>query len=130
MELKRNNSKKRQAILDALIRTTEHPSAEMLYNQLKPQIPELSLGTVYRNLSVLVEDGLIISVGKVDGQERYDARVMPHTHFICRSCRRVIDLDLPDMISHMYSEIEQNTGCRANSFSLSISGQCSACVNQ
>lgn len=128
MEAKRNNSRKRQALLDALCATKEHPSAEMLYNTLKPDIPELSLGTVYRNLSLLVEDGTIITVGKVDGQERYDATTLPHAHFICRRCRRVIDLDLPDMVSSMYEEIERGTGCRANGFSLTLNGLCNACV--
>ena len=79
-------------MLAALRATTEHPTAEMLYNTLKPEYPELSLGTVYRNLSVLAEEGLVVSVAHVNGQERYDARVEPHTHFICRRCARVIDL--------------------------------------
>lgn len=128
MEAKRNNSRKRQALLDALCATKEHPSAEMLYNILKPDFPELSLGTVYRNLSVLLEDGAIVSVGKVDGQERYDATTTQHAHLICRKCRRVIDLDLPDMVSSMYSEIEHGTGCHPESFSLTLSGLCNACV--
>ena len=57
MQAVRKNSKKRQALLDALCASHEHPTAEMLYNALKPMIPELSLGTVYRNLGVLVEEG-------------------------------------------------------------------------
>ena len=54
MDVKRKNSRKRAAILEALAAVTEHPTAEMLYNRLKPRYPELSLGTVYRNLSVPV----------------------------------------------------------------------------
>ena len=69
----RKYSKKRQAILDALRNTTEHPSAEMLYARLKPEYPDLSLGTVYRNLAMFIRDGAVISVGTVSGQERYDA---------------------------------------------------------
>ena len=81
METVRKKSRKREAMLAALRATTEHPTAEMLYNTLKPEYPELSLGTVYRNLSVLAEEGLVVSVAHVNGQERYDARVEPHTHF-------------------------------------------------
>lgn len=130
MEAKRNNSRKRQAMLDALRAVTDHPSAEMLYTRLKPDFPELSFGTVYRNLSILVENGDIITVGKVDGQERYDATVAPHAHFICNCCHRVIDLELPDTVSNMYSEIESTTGCRPESFNLAIKGLCDACLSE
>ena len=83
METARKKSRKREAMLAALRATTEHPTAEMLYNTLKPEYPELSLGTVYRNLSVLAEEGLVVSVAHVNGRERYDARVEPHTRFGC-----------------------------------------------
>jgi Fur family peroxide stress response transcriptional regulator len=65
-------SKKRDAIYELLASTTCHPSAEWIYRNLKAEYPDLSLGTVYRNLSRFKEDGSIISVGVVDGQERYD----------------------------------------------------------
>lgn len=128
MEIKRNNSRKRQALLDELCSVTDHPSADMLYARLKSSFPELSLGTVYRNLSVLMENGEIVSVGNVDGQERYDGTVTPHTHFICTRCRRVLDLELPDLVSSLYSEIESTTGCRPEGFRLSINGLCDACL--
>ena len=74
----RKYSKKREAILEALRNTTEHPSAEMLYARLKPEFPDLSLGTVYRNLAMFIRDGDAVSVGTVAGQERYDADTHPH----------------------------------------------------
>ena len=123
METVRKKSRKREAMLAALRATTEHPTAEMLYNTLKPEYPELSLGTVYRNLSVLAEEGLV-----VNGQERYDARVEPHTHLICRRCARVIDLlELEDAISGMYGEIEHRFGCLPESHTLTVSGLCPNC---
>lgn len=125
----RKNSKKRQALLDALCQSHEHPTAEMLYNQLKPDFPELSLGTVYRNLGVLVEEGLVKSVGHVNGQERYDAITQPHPHFICRSCHGVIDLVLPDTVSDMYEEIGQQFHCTPEGYSLTINGLCAKCSN-
>ena len=96
MQTVRKNSKKRQALLDAICNSHEHPTAEMLYSALKPLIPELSLGTVYRNLGVLVQEGQIISVGHINGQERYDAVTHAHPHFVCKSCGSVTDLELPD----------------------------------
>ena len=127
MEARRKFSRKRQAMLDALCATREHPTAEMLYNQLKPDFPELSLGTVYRNLSVLAEEGMAVSVGRVNGFERYDAVTAPHAHFVCRNCHRVLDLDLPDVVSDMYAAIDSGYGCRSESYSLSISGLCDRC---
>ena len=88
----RKFSKKRAAILEALRHTDEHPSAEMLYSRLKGEFPDLSLGTVYRNLAMFVADGDAVSVGSVGGQERYDAVTAPHAHFICSCCGRVLDV--------------------------------------
>ena len=70
MEKIRKRSKKRDAILACICGTDCHPSAEWVYTQLKPQIPDLSLGTVYRNISMFREEGTIVSVGVVNGLER------------------------------------------------------------
>ena len=83
-------SKKRQAIYDCLRSTTSHPTADWIYHQLHPDFPDLSLGTVYRNLSQLKNAGLIQSVGVVAGQERFDANISPHTHLICKDKHPII----------------------------------------
>ena len=127
VEAKRNNSQKRQAIYDYLCSVTDHPTAEMVYAALKPDIPELSLGTVYRNLAVLMEEGQIISVGKVDGQERYDARTEPHAHFVCRGCRRVLDVFLPDVVSALYGEVDVRFGFLTEGHTLTLHGLCDRC---
>ena len=85
-------SRKREAILNAVRSTDTHPSADWIYQTLRPDFPDLSLGTVYRNLARFKEEGLVVSVGTVNGQERFDARVDPHTHFVCRGCGAVLDL--------------------------------------
>ena len=121
-------SPQRQAVYDAVASTTSHPTAEWVYQSVRKEIPRISLGTVYRNLSVLAEDGLVVSVAHVNGQERYDARVEPHTHLICRRCARVIDLlELEDAISGMYGEIEHRFGCLPESHTLTVSGLCPNC---
>ena len=94
MNSARKYSRKREAILEALRSTKSHPSAEWIYARLKPVYPDLSLGTVYRNLSLFRSEGLVISVATVKGQERFDARTSPHPHFICDCCGRVDDLDI------------------------------------
>ncbi|MCI8870550.1 MAG: transcriptional repressor [Lawsonibacter sp.] len=85
-------SRKREAILQAIRSTNTHPSAEWVYQTLKPCHPDLSLGTVYRNLTFLREQGLIQSVGVVNGQERFDGLTSPHSHFVCSRCGGVSDL--------------------------------------
>lgn len=92
--MKRQNfSKKREAIFRSICSTDTHPTAEWVYNQLKPEFPDLSLGTVYRNISMFKERGMVISVGTVNGQERFDGNVKPHPHFICTKCGAVIDVN-------------------------------------
>ena len=86
-------SKKREAILNAIRETKCHPSADWVYQSLKPTHPDLSLGTVYRNLDFFRQHGMVRSVGVVKGQERFDAMTAPHTHFVCSCCGDVIDLD-------------------------------------
>ena len=77
-------SKQREAILGNLRSRYDHPTAEMVYMDLKQSFPNLSLGTVYRNLAVLYEAGVILKVGaSLDGKERYDGHIQPHAHFFC-----------------------------------------------
>ena len=93
MEKIRKHSKKRDAILECICSTDTHPSAEWVYTQLKPRFPDLSLGTVYRNLNLLADEGAIVRMAFP--VERYDANTMPHPHFRCSACGAVYDLGLP-----------------------------------
>ena len=127
METVRKHSKKREAILEALRCAKDHPSAEMLYSRLKGTYPDLSLGTVYRNLAFFINDGEITSVGAVAGQERYDADTSPHAHFICRRCGRVLDVELP-ALEDMDGAVERATGGRVAGHSLSFRGECAECL--
>ena len=86
-------SRQRELIYETLKQTTEHPTAEMLYQWLKPENPNLSLGTVYRNLNLLADEGSITRMAFP--VERYDANTAPHPHFCCRACGKVYDLELP-----------------------------------
>ncbi|MDR1452737.1 MAG: transcriptional repressor [Candidatus Margulisbacteria bacterium] len=88
----RNYSKKREAILSAIRLTKTHPSARWVYEQVKPRLPDISLGTVYRNIKVCREEGLLASVGVVNNEERFDGVVKPHPHAICTNCGSIIDV--------------------------------------
>ena len=127
MENRRITSKKRQAIYDLLCADREHPTAETIFTRLKSDYPELSLGTVYRNLSVLEEEGLVVRVGKVEGQERYDARLDPHIHFVCTRCHRVTDMELTGDTEKLIGDMVRRSDCKAQSFVLTIKGICGDC---
>jgi Fur family peroxide stress response transcriptional regulator len=88
----RKHSKKRDAILGVIKSTKTHPGAQWVYERLKPAIPDLSLGTVYRNLSQFKEEGTLASLGVVRGEERFDADTLPHPHVVCTRCGKVEDL--------------------------------------
>ncbi len=88
----KNFSKKRQMILDTIKSTKTHPSARWVYDTLKEEVPDLSLGTVYRNIALFKEQGLVLSVTTVDGEERIDGDTSPHAHFVCRECGGIYDI--------------------------------------
>ena len=123
----RRFSHQRERIYAAVLNSHAHPTAEMVYQRLKPEMPRLSLGTVYRNLSFFQQQGLAVSVGNVDGNMRYDACTSPHPHLLCRNCRRVTDLVLPDTVSSLYDEAERLWGCKVESYSLTFTGLCPRC---
>ena len=128
MEPRSKHFKKREAILNCLRSTNTHPTAEWVYAQLKTEYPDISLGTVYRNLALFKEQGLVISVGTVNGVERFDADTEPHVHFICRECHKVDDL--PGMIipASLTADVDRYTGGRTETCSLSFTGTCRECL--
>jgi Fur family peroxide stress response transcriptional regulator len=121
-------SKKRQAVYDCLCGTTTHPTADWIYQQLHPTYPDLSLGTVYRNLSQLKEAGLICSVGSVKGQERFDGNVSPHAHLICQGCGAVVDVMDVKPPKSLISAAQTSTGCLVTGMELRFTGLCPNCA--
>jgi Fur family peroxide stress response transcriptional regulator len=99
--------------LEALRSTDTHPGAQWVYDRLKPLIPDLSLGTVYRNISLFREEGSVVSLGVVDGEERFDAVTEPHPHLVCCRCGRVLDLpglDLPETPGEIFKNPPDYSG--------------------
>jgi len=129
MNTAHKHSKKRDAILQAIRSTDCHPSAEWIYNKVKPIHPDISLGTVYRNLALFEQTGEVIAVATVDGQKRYDATADPHTHFICECCNSVIDVETPQPFSEMYKALSKEHGLKADHHSLTFYGKCDKCLN-
>lgn len=90
-------SKQREAIKTYLQHTSSHPTAAKVYEDLRVEYPNISLGTVYRNLNLLVEQGEIMKISCDDGSDHYDGNPAPHYHFVCRNCGQVTDLDIPSL---------------------------------
>ena len=127
MEASTKQFRKRNAILTYLRSTTAHPSAEMVFTDLKQQIPDLSMGTVYRNLSLFKQQGLASSVATVKGVERFDGNTEPHVHFICSECDAVIDLmdmQVPDSLKEI---AESCCGGQVAECQLRFTGLCRSC---
>lgn len=122
--------RKRNAILTCLRESREHPSAEVIFTKLKQQYPDISLGTVYRNLSLFKRQGLISSLGTVNGVERFDGDTSPHVHFICAHCGAVMDLPQLEIPDSLLSEAAADSGGRVQSCQLSFSGICRACLKK
>lgn len=118
-------SKKRKAVYDVLCSTKSHPTAEWIYEQVKREYPDISLGTVYRNLAMFKAEGKVISVGVVDGQERFDADTSPHSHFVCRECCSVLDVEHNEAIP--VPKAAEDCG-RVESCEIIYRGVCENCV--
>lgn len=132
MQIKRNFSAKREAIFQALASSRVHPSAEWLYEHLKPSLPDLSLGTVYRNLTVFKQNGTVRSLGVFNGQERFDADLSPHSHFVCQGCFSIMDVPAGKALieSSVCSFVEKECGVTVISHNVVFYGFCRQCAQK
>ena len=127
MEKKLRHSHQRERIYEYLAQSCEHPSAEMVYNDLRPEIPGLSLGTVYRNLKLLEELGKIRRVTSYQGTERYDAICGDHAHFLCQRCGMLQDLSCADSLQ-IRQAIHLKGGYTVSKLDITITGICPNCA--
>jgi Fur family peroxide stress response transcriptional regulator len=126
--ISRKRSKKRDEILALIQSTASHPSARWVYERLKPGIPALSLGTVYRNISVFREEGKLVSLGVVQGEERFDGRVESHPHFVCSRCGKVIDIpEISNEILEGMGKIGEERGLEIEPARTVFYGLCGDC---
>ena len=90
-------SRQREAIKDYLMHTDMHPTADTVYLSVKEEFPNISLGTVYRNLNLLSELGEAIKISTGIGGDRFDGQTRPHYHFCCTCCGSVLDLHMDEI---------------------------------
>jgi len=122
------HSKQRARILELLHHTKSHPTAIMIFEDLRREIPSLSLGNVYRNLNILVEQSLIRELKMGSTYDRYDGTVAPHYHFICETCGEISDLELPHDAA-LNGKVQKLTKGRVNYHRLEFYGTCAKCLS-
>ncbi len=120
------HSKQRDRILEILMGTTTHPTATWIYNVLKNEFDGLSLGTIYRNLNILIEQGHVKKIDFGSTFDRFEARIKPHYHFICEKCNRIYDLDVP-VDNSLNDKVAEETGLTPSRHRIEFFGICNNC---
>ena len=124
-------SRQRESIKNYLMATKEHPTADEVYMNVKQEFPNISLGTVYRNLNLLTDIGEAIKISTPNGGDRFDGKLEPHNHFLCTKCGRLLDLEL-DMqsIDEVNRLAGENFDGVITSSSTLFYGECSDCIKK
>ncbi|WP_041278071.1 Fur family transcriptional regulator [Desulfotalea psychrophila] len=116
----------RQIILEELARVTSHPTANEVYDMVRKRLPRIGLGTVYRNLELMAEGGIILKLEVGGTQKRFDSTTTPHYHIRCIGCGKVDDIDVP-----VQTEINVKANAATNytvlSHHIEFSGICQEC---
>ena len=125
---KSRNTRQRTVILDILRKNPVHPTAEDIYREARRTLPNISLGTVYRNLNFLRDQGLVREVrSHSDTSSRFEAELPPHAHFHCTECRSVVDVPLPECLRNLSWDGESNVGT-VKFLDLHVIGACTNCA--
>ena len=119
-------SKQRNRILDLLQSTKTHPTADWIYDQIKREFPKLSLGTVYRNLSILEEQGLVKKIHYGSTFDRFEANISPHYHLICEECGKIEDFEL-SIYDEINKKAKKRTEFNIHHHKLEFYGLCNSC---
>ncbi len=127
MQYRQTHQRKR--ILEIVQATDVHPTADWIYAKLKKEIPHVSLGTVYRNLNILIELGLIREMPFRNGFDRFEGNVAPHYHFVCERCGVVEDLKMP-IYSRINQKAEKMSSFRISHHIIDFFGLCEKCQNK
>ena len=122
-------SKQRESILRALAEKLDHPTAEMVYQAVKLEQPNISLGTIYRNLNQLAEQGMLRRISTPFSGDRFDIRTAPHAHLLCTCCGRMLDLE-EDLLDAIDQKVLDTAGFQVQDHQLLLSGTCSCCMAQ
>jgi len=123
----RRMTPQRAAVLSALDSCAHHPTAEDIYALVVREIPRISLGTIYRNLQVLVDEGYANRLPAREGSHRYDRVVDAHHHIVCRECSRIVDIHLEDD-PEIRRRVAEQSGFAVRSHRTEFEGVCEECT--
>ncbi|MBQ8597294.1 MAG: transcriptional repressor [Lachnospiraceae bacterium] len=123
------HSKQRDSIKEFLATRVDHPTADTVYMNVRQTFPNISLGTVYRNLTLLADIGEIARIRLNDGVDHFDADTSPHYHLICSECGGVVDLQMEnlDFLSEM---AQKNFGGVIEGHTTYFYGRCNNCTRK
>lgn len=121
-------SRQREVIKDFLCTRKDHPTADIVYMNVRQQYPNISLGTVYRNLTLLSDMGDILRLRVGDGVDHFDADTSLHNHFVCTECGSVIDLEM-ESIEHITEIAAKNFNGQIDGHTTYFYGVCENCCN-
>lgn len=122
-------SRQRESIKNCLMSRCDHPTADVLYMDIRNEFPNISLGTVYRNLNLLVELGEIQKLASGNGADHFDADTTTHYHFVCKSCWEISDLPM-HTIDGIESEAAKYAQGAVDSHNIMFYGTCSECLKK
>jgi Fur family peroxide stress response transcriptional regulator len=122
-------SRQREAIKEFLMTRTDHPTADTVYANIRQEFPNISLGTVYRNLSLLSDIGEILKLSTGQGGDRFDGNATPHYHFICTECSSVIDLEVKNL-DHINELAGVNFTGQVDGHFTYFYGKCGNCIKK
>jgi Fur family peroxide stress response transcriptional regulator len=125
----RRKTRQREAILSFLTHTSSHPTADQIYDGVRKSVPNISKGTVYRNLQVLQNDGGITELRLNGTVGRYEVKQKRHYHFRCVQCGLVSDIDMP-VDRELDRQAADKTGLKISSHQLEFRGLCKDCENK
>ncbi len=125
---KSRNTRQRAVILGILRENFTHPTAETIYKEARRVIPNISLGTVYRNLNFLREQGLVREIRTSDvGSSRFEGVLTPHAHFHCVACHGLLDIPLPEGLENARWPGEGKIS-KVSAIDLHVIGSCAECA--
>lgn len=119
----------RHAILNFLLSSMSHPTADEIYKALEKTFPNMSVATVYNNLRVFKEAGLVKELTYGDASSRFDANMKEHYHIICKRCGKITDFDYPTL-TEVEVKAAEETGYHVDSHRMEIYGLCPGCINE
>ena len=123
------NSRQRNAILECVMSHHDHPTADIIYQELRESFPNISLGTVYRNLSLLTSLGKIMKITCENHADRFDGQTIPHAHFQCKSCGCLQDIPFKPSV-HPQEDIGEGFDGIISDYTITFRGYCANCAQK